>query len=292
MKIFLTGGTGFVGRQIIAELKNRGHEILALVRQPNSISGVQEIVGDVTSRHSINLKRLRKCDAAIHLVGIIRQFPEEEITFDKLHVNATRNMLWTCYEVGIGRYLHMSALGANPQSASCYHRTKAEAEELVRTSQLDWTIIRPSVILGKDGEFFRMIRQMVSRRIVPLIGDGSSPMAPVTVATVAEAFVNALENRASVGKIYELGGEVLSYRQIMEKLAQLLNKRVIFIRMPVPLMWFVASRLDRFKSFPLSRGQISMMKEATAPQDRSIYNDLGLQFKDFNHVLKEVLSRD
>ena len=289
MKIFITGGTGFVGRHIIQELKGRGHEIVALVRRPNSLQGVQEMVGDVTQRETLDAGRLSDCQAVIHLVGIIRQFPKEGITFERLHVDATRNLLWTCHEAGIQRYVHMSALGADPDSAACYHRTKAQAEELVHTSSLNWTIIRPSLILGPDGEFFRMISSMIRWHVVPLIGDGSSPVAPVGVSTVARAFANAMENGATFGKTYELGGEVLSYREMVARLAGVMGKRVIFIRNPISLMRLLATKLDRFKWFPLSRGQINMLLEAKPPADNSIYNDLGLQFMGVEEVVRGLV---
>lgn len=287
MNIFLTGGTGFVGRWVLEELKRRGHEVAALVRRPNSLVGVQEIVGDVTRRETLDAGRLTGCQAAIHLVGIIRQFPKRGITFDKLHVLATRNVIALCQQAGIRRYVHMSALGADPGSAASCHRTKAQAEELVRSSGLDWTILRPSLILGPDGEFFRMLTGMIRRRVVPLIGDGSSPVAPIAVSTVAQAFANALENDVAIGKTYELGSEVLSYRDMVARMAEAVGKRVIFIRNPAFLLRVLASKLDRFRWFPLSRGQITMLLESKPPADFSIYENLGLEFKGMEEVVRE-----
>jgi NADH dehydrogenase len=290
MRIFITGGTGFVGRHVIAELKSRGHEVAALVRRPGSVDGVEEITGDVTRKETLDGATLKDCDAAIHLVGIIRQFPKQRITFERLHVDATRHILWACHEAGIERYLHMSALGADVESKACYHRTKAQAEELVRTSQLQWTIFRPSMILGADGEFFRMVTGMIKRGIVPLIGDGSSPMAPLAVSTVAQAFANALERDVSIHKTYDFGGEVVSYRQMVEKIAAAMGRRALFIGSPVRLMQMIAARLDRFRWFPLSRGQINMLLESRPPADNRIYEDLDLEFKEIGEVIREVIS--
>jgi len=300
MRIFITGATGFVGKHLVLELLKRKHHVVALVRQPNHLrirlpksidtSQLTGIGGDVTDPDSIDLDAIKACDAAIHLIGIIRQFPSQGITFDKLHTDATKNVLWACREAGIKRFIHMSALGANKSSSACYHRTKAEAEEAVQQSDLDWTIMRPSMIFGKDGEFYRMVRRMIKVGIVPLIGDGSTPMAPITISTACEAFSRTLEKPESVGQIYEFGGEVVTYRKMVEILAEVMKERCIFVENPVRLMQFLAAKLDRFRQFPLSRGQINMLLEARPPADNRIYDDLNLEFKDMKRVAEEVVN--
>lgn len=290
MKVFVTGGTGFVGRHILAELRRRGHEAVLLVRKAETLGVVQGVVGDVAQAGSIRSDDLIGCRAAIHLVGIIREFPRRGITFDRLHVDATRNVLKACREAGIERYIHMSAMSANETSKAAYHRTKAHAEELVRSTNLHWTIFRPSLILGKGGEFTQMIRKMVRGRIVPLIGQGSACVAPVAASTVAEAFVTTLEKEDTLGKIYELSGEAMSYHQMMKMLAKTMGKRAVFVRIPEKVMCVLATLFDRYPFFPLTREQIIMMKEATAPVDYSVYDALGLEFKEVREVMREVLA--
>lgn len=290
MKVFITGGTGFVGGHVIAELKQHDHKVAALVRRAGSPSGVNEIIGDVTLPETISVGKLSGCQAVIHLVGIIREFPRRGITFRRLHVQAIRNVLAACQTAGIGRYLHISALGADLKSGASYQRTKAEAEDLVKASGLDWTIFRPSVILGADGEFFRMIKGMVQRRIVPLIGDGSMVLVPVSVSTVAQAFVRSLGIRESIGKVYELGGEIVTYRKMMETLAEVMGKRVIFLKNPVFLLKTLTALLDRFAWFPLSGEQVIMSLEGSAPGDGSAYEALGLEHKGVKEIIMEALS--
>ena len=99
----------------------------------------------------------RGCDAVINLVGIIREFPSRGITFERLHVQATANMLEATRKAGIRRYLQMSALGTRPDAVSRYHQTKFRAEELVRSSGLDVTILRPSLIYGPKDAFINML---------------------------------------------------------------------------------------------------------------------------------------
>ncbi len=289
MKVFLTGGTGFVGRHVLAELQRRGYAVKALVRRAGSFAGVEELPGDVTRPETFSPQSLRDCQAAIHLVGVIREFPSKGITFQRLHVEAADNVLRACRDAGIRRYLHMSALGASPQSAARYHRSKAAAEELVRKSGLDWTIFRPSVIIGASGELITMLVNMVKKTVLPLVGDGSFPVAPVAATTVAQAFVNALEKERTVGKTYELGGEVITFRELLDKITALEKRKVFYVKVPVSWLKAVTGPLDRFAFLPITREQIIMFEENQPPQDYSIYDDLDLEYRGVQEVLEEGL---
>ena len=112
MKIFIAGGTGFVGAYLVAALRERGHQLRLLVhaRAAGIASSLEQVEGDVTSLESFEAA-LSGCDAVINLVGVIREFPSRGITFERLHVQATTNMLAATRQAGIRRYLQMSALG-------------------------------------------------------------------------------------------------------------------------------------------------------------------------------------
>lgn len=289
MKIFITGATGFVGGRVLEELLQRGHQVVALVRRAESLQGVEEIVGDAARREWTSSEALRGCQAAIHLVGIIREIPQRGATFSLAHVEATRNVLIACRNTEIPRVIHMSSLGADLNSRARFQRTKAQAEELVRSSGLRWTILRPAPILGHNGEFFRMMRGMVARRIVPIVGRGKNIMAPVSVSTVAQAFAGALDKAASIGKIYELGGEAVQYQKMMRILGEVIGRRPMFIKLPVFLVRQLAAAFERFSFFPITREQIIMMGEAKAPADNSIYQDLDLPFQNAQEVMREAL---
>lgn len=288
MKIFITGATGFVGRHVIAELDRRGHEIVALVRRPGSLPGVREIVADITRPETLNTEALAGCDAAIHLAAIIREFPSRGISFQKLHIAGTRNILDGCRRAGINRFLHMSALGANHESKAAYLRTKAQMEDMVGASGLDCTIFRPAVILGQGGELTQTLERLTAMRIVPLIGDGSFMMEPLAVATVAQAFGNALDKEATIGKIYELRGEAITYRQLLAKIAEKRDRKVIFVKVPLSMIRIHAALLDRFAWFPVTRQQIVMLEVYQTSADRSAYGGLGVGFKGVEEVLKEA----
>ena len=174
MKIFIAGGTGFVGGHLVRALLKNGHSVRTLVHGRSTNSGeVEQIAGDVTRFETLE-QGLSGCDAVINLVGIIREFPSRGITFERLHVQATANLLAAAASNGIRRYLQMSALGSRPAAVSGYHQTKWRAEELVRGSGLDWTIFRPSLIFGPHDAFINMLAvQLRLAPIMPVIGSGS-----------------------------------------------------------------------------------------------------------------------
>src|SRR4051812_26219162 len=160
MRVFVTGGTGFVGRHIVARLLQDGHHVRALVRKPGSLraqelsrAGAELIEGDVAD--GSGLSAVDGCDAAIHLVGIIVE--RENNTFERAHYVGARNVAEAAWHAGVQRLVHMSALGTRPKARSEYHRTKWMGEQAVRSSGAPYTILRPSLIFGADGEFVQQM---------------------------------------------------------------------------------------------------------------------------------------
>lgn len=268
MRVFVTGGTGFVGSFLLSQLVDAGHQVVALVRPGSedkviSSSEVKIHPGDVTDPASLG-GGMQGCDAVIHLVGIIRELPDKGVTFERLHVEATRNMLAATSNSGIKRYLHMSTNGARPEAESTYHTTKWRAEECVRESSLDWTIFRPSLIFGPGGEFVEMVGDMVRKLpVVPVIGDGQYRMQPVFVEQVAETYVKALDMPEAIGEAYHLAGsESYTYDQILDLIGKALGKdKVHKAHQPVPLVKPMVKLLQDFEKFPLTMDQLVMMLE-------------------------------
>ncbi|MDB5298324.1 MAG: NAD-dependent nucleoside diphosphate-sugar epimerase/dehydratase [Phycisphaerales bacterium] len=219
--VFVTGGGGFVGAAVLDELVARGHAAKALTRPggrpiPDRDGHVQAVSGELSDTAAVDAG-LAGCDAVIHLVGVIAERPAAGMTFERVHVDGTRAVVEAASRAGVQRYIHMSALGTRPNAVSAYHRTKWAAEELVRASSLDWTILRPSLIHGPRGDFTRMQAAWARRRAMPflfmpyfaggLLGlAGGKDVQPVYVGDVARAFVDALEKPATVGQTYAVVG--------------------------------------------------------------------------------------
>ncbi|MBW1980109.1 MAG: complex I NDUFA9 subunit family protein [Deltaproteobacteria bacterium] len=294
MQVFVTGSTGFVGNHVVKELLDKGHQVRALVRPRSEHKlkrpdDVEIVHGSVESKEEL-LQGAQGCDAVIHLVGIIRAFPKKGITFEKLHVEATENVIEACKEAGVSRLLHMSALGAREDGSTEYLRTKFAAEELVRQSGLRYTIFRPSLIFGRGGEAVKMFADMVKKFVVPIIGDGQYRFKPVSVVTVAQGFVKALELDAAEGQTLEVGGvEEVSFNEIMDTLAKVMGRSIIKVHVPVLPLRLATSMLEHAPGYPLTRDQISMLLEGGTCDEKPFYELFGLTPISLEQTLREAL---
>jgi NADH dehydrogenase len=282
-RVFVTGGTGFVGRALIQALRAEGHVVRCLVRRGSEhdlrgFEAIERVEGDVLARASLD-EAMSGCDAVAHLVGIIREHPARGITVERLHVDATLNILAAATTVGVRRLLHMSALGARPDARARYHRTKWRAEEAVRSSGLDWTIFRPSIIYGPDDGFVTTLARVVRRLpVVPVIGSGNTRLQPVPVQTVAEGFARALDQAASVGQTYEVGGpDPHTLNEIIDLLGEILKRRKVRkVHVPFPLVRRLAVVLQGLPFFPVTTDQLLMLEEDNVCDPTPFYRAFGL----------------
>ena len=265
MKIFVSGGTGFVGGHVCRALREEGHELRLLVhhRRDTAENSIEYVAGDVTRQESF-LAAMSGCDAVINLVGIIREVPSKGITFERLHVQATVNMLAAARKNGVSRYLQMSALGTRFDAVSNYHRTKWQAEESVRSSGLEWTIFRPSLIFGSQDAFVNMLAlQLRHTPVMPVIGAGSYRLQPIHADDVARCFGLALRMPETVGQTYELcGNDRLTYNELLDTIAAAIGKAPpLKPRAPLGLMKLVIPLMQKIPQFPITMDQLQMLLE-------------------------------
>jgi uncharacterized protein YbjT (DUF2867 family) len=298
MRIFLTGSTGFVGKEVLKQLLAAGHIVRCLVRLGSEKKIPQhpqlEIrLGDATDPSSLNCA-LEECDAAIHLVGIIREFPRRGITFEKLHVEATRNILDAAKTQGVTRYLHMSANGSRENAVAVYHQTKWQAEEVVRASGLDWTIFRPSLIFGSNGEFVTMLSDLIRKLpVIPVFGDGRYRMTPVAVEDVAKGFVAALQCPETIGQAYFCGGaKSYSYDEMLDVFGKALGKnRVRKIHQPLCLMKSIVSMFESIPAFPITSSQLTMLIEGNECDPKPWSDAFGINPISLEEGLQRIFAR-
>lgn len=300
MRVFITGGTGYVGQAIVNACAAAGHQVQLLVRPgsehklPQSIresANVAFMYGDVLQASTL-AAAMQDCDAVIHLVGIIREFPRRGITFDKLHIEAARNVVQTAESLGIKRYIHMSALGARIGSHSGYSHSKGVAEQIVTGSSLAWTIFRPSVIFGPNDEFVNMLAGMIrTTPVVPVIGSGSYRLQPVALANVAEGFAKALLRPETAGKIYEVGGPYsYSYDEMIDEIAAALGKKRLHFHAPLWLMQPVIKVMQGFSFFPITQPQLQMLLEGNTCDPTAFINEFQVELVPFDKGIQEYLS--
>jgi uncharacterized protein YbjT (DUF2867 family) len=296
MQVLVTGASGFVGNEVVKELLAQGRQVRALVRRGSekklqARERVEIAFGDCLDPEAVALAAAG-CDAVIHLVGIIREFPGRGITFEQVHVQATRNVVGAAKNAGVRRYLHMSALGARPEPADPYHVTNFRADEYVIHSGLTYTIFRPSVIYGPEDQSINLFARHIRRlAFFPIIGDGAYQLQPAPVWTVARAFALALDRPRTENWIYDLGGpEPLTFNEVIDTIARVLGRKVKKIHQPVWCMRFAANLCGRFRWFPLTPGQLRMLLEGNTCDPTAFYEDFGLEPISFEVGLAQYLS--
>lgn len=294
--ILVTGGTGFVGNAIVKELLEGSFKVRVLARHPErarllASSGCQLQKGDVTSISSVLKAITPEIETVIHLVGILAE--SKGASFRAVHVDGTRNVVEACKGMGVGRLLHMSALGAREGAVSEYHRTKWEAEEIVRASGLDYTIFRPSVIFGPLDHFTTVFAKMM--RLFPVVmvpGSGQSRMQPVFVEDVAKAYALALKRKDTIGRTLELGGpEVLTFDEIIERIGEAAGRQRRKLHVPMPLMKANALLAEKLLSKPpFSRDALKMLEEDNTTKLNALTEVFGLKPKPLSEGMREYLT--
>jgi uncharacterized protein YbjT (DUF2867 family) len=266
--IYVTGGTGYVGTSVCRAIQAKGLMVTAVSRtksrRPVIETGgrIEFRTGDVSDLASLERVIKNDAGAVVHLVGII--FPAKGQTFEKVHVEGTRNAIEAAKKAGAKRFLHMSALGARVDGRTPYQRTKGQAEELVRASGLDWTIFRPSIIFGEHDDFVNRFAAMARYLpFMPVIGSGKTKMQPIWVEDVAAAFAHALGDERTIGQTYDLcGPRSMTILEILDVVMRTTGKKRPKLHIPTPIMSVQAGILEKvFAKPPVTRDQIKMLGE-------------------------------
>jgi uncharacterized protein YbjT (DUF2867 family) len=282
-RVFVTGGTGFVGRAVVQALRAEGHSVRCLVRRGSErdlrgFGAIERVEGDVLAPASV-AAAISGCDTVVHLVGIIREFPSRGVTFERVHIDGTINVLDAAIAAGVRRFVHMSALGTRAGARARYHQTKWAAEEAVRGSALAWTVFRPSIIYGRGDGFVSLLAGMIRRLpVVPVIGDGRERLQPVTVDAVADAMARTVERSATEKQIFEVGGpDVVSMIELTDLIGAALGRpRVRRAHVPIGVMRVMARLFHRVPSFPITPDQLLMLEENNTCDARSFFTTFGL----------------
>ncbi len=271
-RLCIFGGSGFVGRAIVRHAVEQGYDVTVACRHPERarnlmVEGVHLIKADIVDGRGVS-EAVQNADAVINLVGLL--FEKGRYTFDAAHVHGTEHVLDACKLHGIRRYLHMSALGAGAVPESVYASTKAEAEQRVQASSLQWSIFRPSIIYGDHDSFFNKFKAMgASLPVMPVIA-GETRFQPVWVEDVARAFVAAINDKHTFGQTYTLvGPKTYTFRKLLELLnCELGRKRIL---LPIPL--FVARLIALFTEWLptplLTRDQLILLQHDNIAEGES-----------------------
>lgn len=261
--VTIFGASGFIGRHVVRALAKRGYRIRAAVRRPDLAGHLQPLgnVGQIMPmqanlryRWSVD-RAVEGADHVINLVGILNKSGRQ--TFSAIHGFGARAVAEGARGAGAG-LTHLSAIGASRNSPSAYARSKAEGERAVFETVKDAVVFRPSIVFGPEDHFFNRFAGMARYSpFLPLIGGGETRFEPVYVGDVAEAIARSVDGDLKGGTVYELGGpEVLTFRECMEEMLHVIERKRILVNTPWSIARMQASVLGLLPSPLLTTDQV------------------------------------
>ncbi len=293
--ILLTGATGFVGGNLAGELIDGGFRLRCLVRNPGRAARLKElgcevVKGDITDPESVLDAVDSEIDTVIHLVGILVE--TRGATFERIHTAGTKNVVDACTKKGVKRYLHISALGTRKDARSRYHKTKWEAEEIIRASNLEYTIFRPSVIFGREDSFTNLFARAI--KLSPFVfipGDGRNLMQPVFVKDLVKAMRMSITMDETKGRVFEIGGpQRYTFDEIIDLIAKVLGRKRLKVHVPMPFMRMGAAVAETILPVPpITRDQLLMLEEDNVTDENSLSDVFGIEPTDFEKGMRTYL---
>ena len=294
MKIAVFGGTGFVGSYIIDNLIESQYTPRILVREKSkkkiiSADKCEVVIGDIFDEGAIR-EVINGVDAVIYTIGLIREFPSLGVTFEKLHFEGAVKCMNLCSEAGVKRFILMSANGVCPDGTG-YQKTKWMSEQYLKNTDLHWTIFRPSTIFGNprgEGrpEFFTQLKSdLIDLPLpAPLFHQGLLPfnagsflMSPIHIKDVAQFFVKSIKEEKYYGRVFELGNENHTWKEMLRMLTTALNRNKLMIPAPIGPVMAMASLLDRFSWFPATKDQLMMLAEGNTCDSSKLFADFEIE---------------
>jgi uncharacterized protein YbjT (DUF2867 family) len=279
MKIVsILGGSGFVGHAIVRQLSEAGYCVKVLTRNCHKakhltkINNVQVIECNVLSDNALK-QSIQSSGAVINLVGILHE--SNKVSFESIHADLPKRLAEICESLGIPRLIHMSALQASGQAPSNYLRSKAKGEQYIaeHNRTLNITIFKPSVIFGPCDNFINLFAKLIRFLPVIAIAKPNAKFQPVYVEDVASAFVQALENKLTFGKTFDLvGPKIYSLRELIELVANTLQKKRLIIGLNDQLSYLQAWGMELLPVKMMTRDNVrSMELDSTSHQQLPEY---------------------
>ena len=209
MSILLTGASGFLGRNIATRLRAAGHQVRPVCRsQGVDFARMLEPVDW--------LPLLAGVDAVINCVGIIGETTTQR--FQALHITAPQALFRACVSAGVRRVVQVSALGADAQAFSAYHRSKLAADDCLRSLALDWFVLRPALIYGHGGTSAKLFMALARLPLLPVIGSGEQTVQPVHIRDVVDGVLACLVTTQTRQTLDIVGAETLTFKQWLHTL--------------------------------------------------------------------------
>jgi NADH dehydrogenase len=277
--ILVTGASGYLGSHIVRRLVEAGRPVRALVRSRAWAEaegrlaglGLEWAEGDVTKPQTLP-PALAGAQAVVHTVAIAIEKGGRR--YEDINYQGTVNVVDAAKAAGVRRFVNLCQLGADSRLPYRFLASKGRAQEYVAASGLDWTAFRPSVIWGPEDEFANTFAKLapLSPLVYPIIGDGQARFQPVWVEDVATAVVKALDDDATIGGDYELGGpEVLTIAEIERLTLAAIGARRLMIPFPIPLLRLVVWLMETaFPAPPVTTTLLDLLNVDNTTRDNAL----------------------
>ncbi len=290
------GGSGFVGRHVVAALAKRGYRVRVAVRRPDlaghlqplgNAGQIQAVQANLRFRESVN-RAVQGADHVINLVGIL--FESGAQNFNAVQEFGARAVAEAARDVGAG-VTHVSAIGADKGSEADYAKTKAQAEEAVLATVPSAVIIRPSIVFGPEDNFFNQFAGLARfLPFLPLIGGGKTKFQPVYVGDLAEAIARSVDGLLKPGATYEIGGpEVKTFKQCLELVLEMTGRKRPLIPIPFGIAKIQGSILGLLPKPLLTRDQVVMLERDNIVSDQAKLAGLTLEGIGISPVSAEAI---
>jgi uncharacterized protein YbjT (DUF2867 family) len=277
--ILVTGANGFAGGHVVHLLREQSREVRGLVRDRRKADqlaswGCEVVEGDMTDPSSLR-RAVEGVDVVMHFAAIRQGKPEQ---FQRVMVQGTRDLLAAARDAGVGRFVHMSALGTTEETKDAvpYYGAKWQTEQDVQQSGLPHVIFRPSFLFGRDGGILPTFRKLAKvAPVTPIIGSGRQRIQPIWVDDMAAYFAKAIDHEPATNRMFELGGpDAVSWNEFWERLKRILGVRRPSVHMPIGFMRVNALLTERLPgNIPLTRDLLKMLELG----DNVVTNDDAVQ---------------
>lgn len=300
--VVVDGATGYLGTHLINRLAQLGYKTRSLVRTGARREDVELLESLGSECHKSQAgdgkeKGFEAASYAVHLIGSIA--PPKGESFETLHIEATRQFAQLAAASGVKKLIHVTALGSAPNAPSSYHRSKFSAEEVVSNCGLDYTILRPSLLVGRtvgtrDSKLIKRLLEIIAGKpMVPLINGGTNKLQPLFIGDMVEAVAACLSNEYS-GQTLELGGkDVVTMRQIAEMLQEIVGRKKPIINLHPGLGKLMASAMEALQDVPtLSRDQVVLSLSDNICQANRLADLIGKEAVSLETALSTYRSHD
>jgi uncharacterized protein YbjT (DUF2867 family) len=301
MNILVAGGTGFLGRHIVAALTAAGHEVAVLGRDPSRIAripelkGVRAVRGDVTNPPSLrgSMEGVDAVVGAVQFPGHPVEVPRKDLTYDVYDRQGTQNLVDEAVAAGVGRFVYLSGAGADLTSDKTWYRAKGAAERYLRDSGLLWTIVRPSWAYGPEDKALNKF-ELLSRfsPFVPRLGLRPQRVQPVYCGDIAAAFERIFATEGSWGNVFEIGGpDIMTMEEIIVTLLDVLGRRRWVVPVPTWMAKLGTAPLVMLPKPPMSPQGIEFAVQDGLVDTSAVRETLGIDPIPLEEGLRRYLKR-